>query len=122
MPVPGGTLWNGYVERVLLLKGAVSCCVFDVHTLQTLAHAGSLPSGERLAQHGAQLLFAMADSARALGLSTGHTEAAITTGAHHLVLRPVPGHPGVALHLVLEASATNLTLARMQLERVDSPA
>lgn len=122
MPVPGGTLWNGYVERVLLLKGAISCCVFDVHTLQTLAHAGSLPAGERLAQQGAQLLFAMANSARALGLGTGHTEAAITTGGHHLVLRPVPGHPGVALHLVLEANATNLTLARMQLERVDSPA
>ena len=122
MPVPGGTQWNAYVERVVLLKGAVSCCVFDVHTLQTLAHAGTLPSGERLAQQGAQLLFAMADSARALGLSTGHTEAAITTGAHHLVLRPVSGHPGVALHLVLEAAATNLTLARMQLERVDSPA
>ncbi len=122
MPVPGGTQWATYVERVVQLKGAVSCCVFDVHTLQTLAHAGSLPSGERLAQQGAQLLFAMADTARALGLSTGHTEAAITTGAHHLVLRPVPGHPGVALHLILEAAATNLTLARMQLERVDSPA
>jgi hypothetical protein len=37
-------------------------------------------------------------------------------------LRPVPGHPGVALHLVLEAGTTNLTLARMQLERVESPA
>jgi hypothetical protein len=121
-PVPWGTLWSSYVDRVLLLKGAISCCVFDVHTLQTLAHAGSLPSGERLAQQGAQLLFAMANSARALGLGTGHTEAAITTGGHHLVLRPVPGHPGVALHLVLEANATNLTLARMQLERVDSPA
>jgi hypothetical protein len=121
MPVPGGTQWGGYVERVVMLKGAVSCCVFDVHTLQTRAHAGNLPSGERLAQQGAQLLFAMADAARALGLGTGRTEAAITTGAHHLVLRPVPGHPGVALHLVLEAAATNLTLARMQLERVDSP-
>ena len=34
---------------------------------------------------------------------------------------PVPGHPGVALHLVLQAHGTNLTLARMQLERIAAP-
>ncbi len=67
------------------------------------------------------MLAAMGDSARALGLGSGRTEAAVSTSGHHLLLRPVPGHPGVALHLVLLASTGNLTLARMQLERIEAP-
>jgi hypothetical protein len=121
MPVPGATRWNEYVTRVAALKGSLSCCVFDTHTLQALAHAGGLPSGDRLAQQGSKLLAAMTESARALGMATTRTEAAITSGAHHLVLRPVPGHPGVALHLVLDASIANLTLARLQLDRIEAP-
>jgi hypothetical protein len=46
----------------------------------------------------------------------------VSTPSHHLLLRPVPGHPGVALHLVLLATGANLTLARMQLDRIEVPA
>ena len=63
----------------------------------------------------------MNDASRALGLGPARAEANISTTSHHLLLRPVPGHPGVALHVVLLASASNLTLARMQLERVEPP-
>ena len=59
--------------------------------------------------------------ARALGLGSGHAETSVSIGAHHLLLRPVPGHPGVALHLVLSSGSGNLTLARMQLERIEPP-
>jgi hypothetical protein len=64
----------------------------------------------------------MHDAGRALGLGPARAEAGITVAGHHLLLRPVPGHPGVALHLVLLASTGNLTLARMQLERIEPPA
>ena len=103
----------------MAIKGTLSCCVFDIHSLLPLAAAGDTPSGERLAQQGALLLAEMIDVARALGLGATQPEAAISTGAHHLLLRPVPGHPGIALHMVLLASHTNLTLARMQLERIE---
>jgi len=121
LPVPGATRWQAYVERCAAIKGALAACVFDIHSLQALAHAGGNPGPERLARHGAQLLVAMSESARALGLSAGRTEAAVSSGQHHLLLRPVPGHPGIALHLVLHGASTNLTLARMQLERVEAP-
>ncbi|MBC7940283.1 MAG: hypothetical protein H7Z19_11055 [Chitinophagaceae bacterium] len=122
MPVPGAARWQDYAERCAGLKGVLSCCVFDTHSLQPLAHSGGAPSAERLAQQGAMLLAEMNDVVRALGLGTSLPEAAISTGSHHLILRHVPGHPGIALHLVLQASQTNLTLARMQLERVEPPA
>jgi hypothetical protein len=121
MPTPGGTAWQDYADRCARIKGCVAACVFDVHSMQTLASAGNLPSAERLAQQGATLLAQMNDATRALGLGSARAEASISTPSHHLILRPVPGHPGVALHLVVQASLGNLTLARMQLERTEAP-
>ena len=122
MPMPGGTSWQDFVDRCMAIKGTVSCCVFDIHGAKALAHAGSVPSAERLAHQGANLLVSALDGSRALGLGSTQPELALSTGGHHLILRPIPGHPGVAVHIVLLASAGNLTLARMQLERIDSPA
>lgn len=122
MPLPGGTRWQAYVERCAAIKGALACCVFDTHTMQPLASAGGPPSADRLAQQGAAILSSVADSTRALGLGAGQSEASVSTATHHLLLRPVPGHPGVALHLMLLASGANLTLARMQLDRIEVPA
>ncbi len=121
MPVPGATRWQAYVDRCAAIKGALACCVFDMHSAQPLAQALGPPGGDRLAQQGSLLLNSVGDAARALGVGQGRPEMTITTAAHHLVLRPVPGHPGVAVHLVLQLSAGNLTLARMQLERIEPP-
>jgi hypothetical protein len=121
MPAAGGTRWQPYVDRCAAIKGTVAACVFDTHSMQPLASSGGPPAADRLAQQGAALLAAMADAARSLGLGPGRAEAAVSTSGHHLLLRPVPGHPGVALHLVLLASTGNLTLARMQLERIEAP-
>lgn len=122
MPTVGGsTGWQAYADRCLLIKGAVACCVFDLHTAQPIAGAGGPPSAERLAQQGAVLLGQTNDASRALGLGQARAEASVSTTGHHLILRPVPGHPGVALHLVVSATTGNLTLARMQLERIEPP-
>lgn len=121
MPVPGSTRWQDYADHCRAVKGVQSVCVFDTHTLQPLAHAGGLPGAERLAQQGALLLAEMVDVARALGFGSTRPDAAISLGGHHLLLYQVPGHPGVAVHLVLLAAATHLAVARVQLERVAAP-
>jgi hypothetical protein len=121
MPTPGATRWQAYAEQCAGLKGAIACCVFDLHSLLPLAFAGQAPTPQRLAQHGVLLLTGIQDATRALGLGIARPEAGITAGAHHLLLRHVPGHPGVAVHLVLQAAHTSITLARMQLERVEPP-
>ena len=113
--------WQAYAVRCAQIKGSVACCVFDFQNSRPLAHAGGPPSAERLAQQGAAALAGLADATRALGLPGNPGEATVSLAGHHLLLRPVPGHPGVALHLVLLASTGNLTLARMQLERIAPP-
>jgi len=109
-----------YVQQLSELTGMVSCCVFEVASGRDLVHAGASPGPADLAQHGSDLLAAMLTTSRTLGLGHALPEAAITLGAHHLVLRAVPKHPGLALHAVLDKTHANLTLARLQIMRMDA--
>lgn len=108
-----------YVHQVCELAGVVGCCVFDVSSGLPVAHSGAGAPAVELARHGRALLSSMGTSSRALGL--GHTlpDAAITLGSHHLLLRSVPKHAGMALLTVLDRTNANLTLARLQIERLD---
>ena len=116
---PKGLL-DRYVHQVAELAGMVSCCVFDVASGLEIAHAGARPDPAELARHGSSLLGAMSATSRTLGLGHALPEAAITLGSHHLLLRAVPQHPGLALHAVLDKSHANLTLARLQVQRMDA--
>ena len=109
-----------YVNQLIELTGMVSVAVFDVASGQPVIHAGARPGADELGQHGATLLAAMTQASRTLGLGHALPEAAITLGAHHLLLRAVPHHPGLALHAVLDKTHANLTLARLQILRMDS--
>ena len=109
-----------YVQQLSELTGMVSVCVFEVATGNDLMHAGASPGPEDLALHGSDLLAAMLNTSRTLGLGHALPEAAITLGAHHLVLRAVPKHPGLAIHAVLDKTHANLTLARLQIMRMDA--
>jgi len=117
--VPENVL-DRYVHQLIELGGMVSCCIFDVATGREVTHAGASPGAADLATHGSELLGAIGAASRKLGL--GHTlpEAAITLGSHHLLIRAVPRHPGLALHAVLDKTQANLTLARLQVLRLDS--
>jgi hypothetical protein len=117
-PDPSSAL-AAYVQRVAELKGVVSCCVFEVGTQKPLAHAGSRPGPATLASQGAALFAAMLDAGNRMGLPHGQPDAAITLASHHLLLRPLPEQPGLALHAVLDRAGANLTLARLQLARLD---
>ena len=116
---PKGLL-DRYVHQLAELAGMVSCCVFDVSSGLEIAHAGARPDPADLASHGSTLLAAMISTSRTLGLGHALPEAAITLGSHHLLLRAVPRHPGIALHAVLDKTHANLTLARLQVQRMDA--
>jgi hypothetical protein len=121
------TDWRGYAVRCGAIKGVVTCCVFDVRRMLPLASLGHTATPERLAQQGAALLSVMNEAPRALGMTPPQSsdaspvEGVVSVPGYHLLVRPVPGHPGVAVHLVLTAGPGAATLARMQLERVPSP-
>jgi hypothetical protein len=104
------SLLERYTRQLTELTGMVGCCIFDV----------AWPRPEDLASHGADLMAATIDASRGLGLGLAMPETAITLGAHHLLLRPVPRHPGLALHAVLDKTQANLTLARLQIQRMDT--
>jgi hypothetical protein len=119
-PVVPATLIDRYVKQVSDLNGVISCCVFDVQSGRPIAHAGANPAAGELATHGGTLMAAMTAASRGLGLGHAVPEAAITLGGHHLILRGVPRNPGLAVHAVLDKASANLTLARLQLLRMDA--
>ena len=111
--------WTEYVRRCAAIKGLLECCVFDIDRQRSLAHSGSPRTAERLAAKGAMLHAMMSDSAKVLGLAASQPDATITLDQHHLLLRPMPGHPRVALHMVLDRQHGNVGLARAQLHQID---
>lgn len=108
-----------YVRKCGELKGMVSCGVFELATHRTIAHAGGKPGPAALASQGASLMASMAEASHALNLGDAAPDAAITLGNHHQLLRAVPARPGLAFHAVLDKGLTNLTLVRLQLQRLD---
>jgi hypothetical protein len=118
-PAASGLL-ERYVQQLSELTGMVSVCVFELATGRDVAHAGASPAASELGNHGAELVASITGTCRALGLGHAIPEAAITLGAHHLLLRPLPKHPGLALHAVLDKTHANLTLARLQVGRMDT--
>jgi hypothetical protein len=112
-------LWNDYVQRCSAIKGVTECCVFDIDQQRSLAHSGTQRMGDRLAAKGAMLHALMTDTASVLGLEPASPDAAITLAQHLLLLRPVPGHPRVALHMLIDRGHGNFALARSELQQID---
>ncbi len=108
-----------YLRKCGELKGMVSCCVFELATQRTVGHTGARPGPAGLAAHGASLMASMAEAAHALNLGDAAPDAAITLAKHHILLRTVPARRGLAMHAVLDKAQANLTLVRLQLQRLD---
>lgn len=119
-PRPDNPLWARYLAACGEVKGLISACLMDVHGASLLAHIGARPGPAALVEQGLAIYNAIARSGQALGLGTSQPDASIALTAHHLLLHPLPGHPGTVLHAVLDGSIANLTLARMHLQRVDT--
>jgi hypothetical protein len=126
-PTPGArldaaattALMARYVEQLGKLNGMLDCCVFEAASGRSIAHSSGTPEASNLASAGASLLAAITRAGHRLGLETGLPDVAITLETRHLVLRPVPRHPHLMLHAVLDKSHANLTLARLQIQRTD---
>ena len=108
-----------YVRQVSELTGVIGCAVFDAASGNRVVHAGSGPSAADLASQGAELMAAILKASGTLKLGRAMPEAAISLEHHHLILRTVPRHSGLALHIVLDKAKANLTLVRLQVLRLD---
>ncbi len=118
-PAESDNPWQAYVRQCIDITGMISCCVFELATQRTLAHAGSRPGPASLAAQGAALHEAANTAAKAMGLTLAAPDLAVTLNDHHLIVRAITGHPGLALHAVLDSHAANLMLVKMKLQRLD---
>lgn len=112
-------MWSAYLQRCMSIKGFTQACVVDVKQQRSLAHSGSARTAERLAAKCSLLQDLMVDTAEVLGLGSAEPDAAITLAHHFLLIRPIPGRPGISLNLVLERSQGHIAVARAQLQQID---
>ena len=111
---------SDYAARLMKVTGMLGCCIVDTVGHRVLAHAGDAFEPEALRRQAEVLLDTAARCGDALGVAVGTPELALTLDAHHLVLRAVPAHPQRMLVGVLDRQLANLTLARMQIQRLDA--
>lgn len=107
------------LQRVSRLGGFVAGCIFHLASGRALAHLGDHHEAQSMGRRAAALLNSANEAARGLHLDPGHPEVWITLADHHLIVRPVAGHRGLGLHLLLDRQIANPMLARVQLQRLD---
>jgi hypothetical protein len=112
-------VWADYVQRCAAIKGVEQACIFDIDLQRPLALHGTQRMAERLAVKGALLHSVLLDAAETLGVAPGEPDAAVSLGGHYLLMRPMPGRPRVALHLMLDRQLGNIGMARAQLHQID---
>jgi hypothetical protein len=113
-------LLRRYARQVSEIAGVGSCCVFDIASGNSIAYAGTGPGAATLAAEGAALMSGIAGHGRNLKLGETLSEAAITLGLHHLLVRAVPLHSALGLIAVLDRASANLTMVRLQVLRLDA--
>jgi len=108
-----------YLQRLGRLQGMLGSCIFDGATSAPLAMEGAEDfDADILSREGHVLFDAMSQTAEAFGMVLGLPEMAITLESYHLLLRPVPKHPELILLSLIDRQ-TNLTLIRLQVQRLD---
>lgn len=114
-----GVDWWDFIQRCAGVQGMVACCVFDRNDGKPLAHVGGLPSAELMQTLGEQMLGTASRIGAMMGTGAQVLEARVSTATHHLLLRSLPSHPGVALHAVIDASEGELVAAQRHLRRIE---
>jgi hypothetical protein len=109
-----------HMQRCSELKGLLSCTVFDLQTQQPVAQwsQGQQMPAAVLAAQGALVLSALNAVAQALKFGAGPIDSCTSMGGHHIVVKSFAHAPNLAFHALFDRS-TNLTLARLQLQRLD---
>jgi hypothetical protein len=109
-----------HMQRCAELKGLLSCTVFDLQTQQPVVQwsQGEHTPAAVLAAQGAMLLGSLSTVAQALKLGAGPIDSCISVGGHHIVVKSFAHAPNLAFHALFDRT-TNLTLVRLQLQRLD---
>ena len=135
---PAERVLHDYAQQLTQINGVLAACVFEAADGRPRAHCGPVFQAAELAREGAALLAVLSATearlapaagapAQGAGMRAGDQpppetlpEASITLTRHHLLVRPLPKRPGLAVHIVFDRSRANLTLARLQIARLDA--
>jgi hypothetical protein len=108
-----------YAQSCSMLKGSLGCCLFELQSGRTVAHAGRRGNIETLAAQGTNLLAAALDSGARLGDTGGSAECMITLDRQLLFVRQMPQQSSLGMLAVFDRALANPMLVRVQLQRLE---
>jgi hypothetical protein len=118
---PQAAALQSYIDRCAELKGLIACTVFDIAQQRSLVHfappSQAAPVATLVAQ-GLRLLGTVSEVAQTLNMGSGTIDLATTVSGQHLVAKSFNHSPNWGFHALFDRS-TNLTLVRLQLQRLD---
>ena len=101
------------------IRGFIGALLVDVESgLVLVATGGSTISVEAVATFGIQVVEAMLQNLRALGVDERIAEILITMGQQVHIIHPVEKAPGVLFYVCLNRQAARVGMARVQVRRL----
>lgn len=119
-PAPAYKGLASYLEKLAAVQGVESYCVFDPGRRQTLAHHGHGAGLDVWLAQGMSQWAAVAASGRALGLGGQVAELTVTLAHHCVLLRALPGFADLVIQVVVAKPASNLTMVRLAMQKMDA--
>ena len=109
-----------YAAKLNAVPGVQSVCIFEPAKRQPVLYLGQGPSPESLVNHSMTVLSALGVGGRALGLGSAIGEVTASLGHHTVLIRALPHFPGLMVHAIIAKPASNLTMARLAMQKMDA--
>ena len=109
-----------YAAKLNAVPGVQSVCIFEPAKRQPVLYLGQGPSPESLVNHSMTVLSALGVGGRALGLGSAIGEVTASLCHHTVLIRALPHFPGLMVHTIIAKPASNLTMARLAMQKMDA--
>lgn len=109
-----------YLSKFATVPGVLATCVFEPARRACVAQTGTGFTAAAQLSQAMTLLAALGSSSRSMGLGASVAELMATLGQHSVLIRALPAFPGLMLHAVIAKPASNLTMARLALQKMDT--
>lgn len=111
---------NESLAALQTLDGAMVSAIVDSSSGMILGSGGSGLNIEVAAAGNTEVVRAKLKTMRALGIKEAIQDILITLGTQYHIIRPMASREGIFIYIVLEKSKSNLALARMKVQEVES--
>lgn len=108
------------LDSLMALDGAMACALVDGNSGMLLGKAGTGVDLDIAAAGNTEVVRSKMKTMAALGLKDNIDDILITLSKQYHIIRPFVGMPGLFLYLVLDRARSNLAMARIKTQSIET--